>query len=108
MDASGRKFEFENDRRVLSTYVISILETKRLLNKGCEAYLTHVVNKSFSKVTLDSALVVREFSDVFPKDLPGLPPDLELEFGIKLLSGSTPISIPPYRMVSAELKELKT
>ena len=52
--------------------------------------------------------MVCEFSDVFPEDLPGLPPDKELEFGIKVLPGSASISIPPYRMAPMELKELKT
>ena len=52
--------------------------------------------------------MVCEFPDVFPKDLSGLPPDRELEFGIEVLPGSAPISIPPYRMASTELKELKT
>ena len=45
--------------------------------------------------------VVREF-------LSSLPPNRELEFEIELLPGSTPVSIPPYRMAPAELKELKT
>ena len=67
-----------------------------------------MVDKSFLEVTLDSVLVVREFSDVFLKDLPGLSLDRELEFGIELLSGSALISIPPYRMTLVELKELKT
>ena len=88
--------------------VISTLEAKRLLHKGCEAYLTHVVDKSSPKVTLDSVPVVREFLDVFPKDLPGLPSDRKLEYRIELLSGSAPIFIPPYRMASAGLKKLKT
>ena len=48
-----------------------------------------------------------QVSDIFPDDLPGLPPNRELEFGIELLLGSTPISIPPYRMAPMELKELK-
>ena len=48
--------------------------------------------------------VVCEFSDVFPDDLPGLPPDRELEFGIEVLPGSNPIFILPAPM---ELKELK-
>ena len=52
--------------------------------------------------------MVCEFPDIFSKDLPGLPPDRELEFGIEVLPDSAPISIPPYRMVSMELKELKT
>ena len=59
-------------------------------------------------MTLESVPVVREFSDVFSEDLLRLPSNRELEFGIDLLPGSVPISIPPYRMVLAELKELKT
>ena len=64
---------FEGDRRVLSTCVISALEAKRLLHNGCKAYLAYVVDKSFSKVTLDSVLVVQEFLDVFLEDLLCLP-----------------------------------
>jgi hypothetical protein len=51
--------------------------------------------------------IVREFPDVFPEDLPGLPPDCEVEFSIDLVSGTAPISKAPYRMAPAELKELK-
>ena len=102
------KLKFEGDRRVLPTCVISALEDKRLLHKGCEAYLKHVVDKSSSEVTLDSVLIVRVFQDVFLKDLLGLPSNRELKFKIELLSGSALISIPLYRMAPAELKELKT
>ena len=49
-----------------------------------------------------------EFSNVFPKDLVGLPQNRELEFGIELLLGSASISIPSYRMEPTKLKELKT
>ena len=51
--------------------------------------------------------IVREFLDIFLEGLPGLPLDNELEFGIKLLPGSTFISIPPYRMAPIELKRVK-
>ena len=51
--------------------------------------------------------VVCKFPDVFPEELPGLPPDREIEFEIELLPGTTPISKAPYRMAPAELKELK-
>ena len=102
------ELEFESDRRILPTCVISSIEAKRLLCKRCKAYLAHIVDKSTSKITLDNVLVVREFSDVFPEDLSGLPLDRELEFEMELLPGSTPICIPPYRMAPAELKELKT
>jgi len=52
-------------------------------------------------------LVVREFSDVFPEDVPGLPPPREIEFSIDLVPGAGPISITPYKMAPAELVELK-
>jgi hypothetical protein len=51
--------------------------------------------------------VVRDFPDVFPDELPGMPPDREVEFVIDLLPGSAPISKRPYRMYVEELKELK-
>ena len=100
--------EFEGDRRILPTCVISALKANRLQHKGCEAYLTYVVDKSTLEVALDNVPILREFSYMFSEDLSGLPPNRELEFGIELLSDSASISIPPYKMASAELKKLKT
>jgi hypothetical protein len=51
--------------------------------------------------------VVRDFPDVFPEELPGMPPDREVKFVIDLLRGTAPISKRPYRMSVEELKELK-
>ena len=104
---SGRGMT-DGDRRVLPTCVISTLEAKRLFLKGCESYLAHVVDTSVTEVKLENVSVVCEFPNVFLEDLPRLPPNRELEFGIKVLLGSTPISIPSYRMAPMELKELKT
>ena len=92
----------------MPTCVTSALEARRLLHKGCKAYLAHIIDTSILKVTLESVPIVREFSDVFLEDLPRLPPDRELEFGFDLLLGSCPIYIPSYRMAPVELKELKT
>jgi hypothetical protein len=52
--------------------------------------------------------VVREFPDVFPEDLPGLPPERDVEFVIELQPGTAPISRRSYRMAPKELAELKT
>jgi hypothetical protein len=52
--------------------------------------------------------VVCEFPDVFPDDLPGLPPDCDVEFKIELISGTAPISKRPYRMLPIEIAEIKT
>jgi hypothetical protein len=51
---------------------------------------------------------VKDFPDVFPEDVPGLPPVRDIEFSIDLIPGSGPISIAPYRMSPTELAELKT
>jgi len=51
--------------------------------------------------------VVRDFPDVFPEDVPGLPPPREIEFSIDLVPGAGPVSMAPYRMAPAELEELK-
>jgi hypothetical protein len=51
--------------------------------------------------------VVREFSDVFPDDLPGMPPKRAIEFKIELQPGTAPIAKAPYKMSTVELKELK-
>jgi hypothetical protein len=51
--------------------------------------------------------VVCDYPDVFPDELPGMPPDRDIEFAIELQPGTTPISKRPYRMPPAELAELK-
>jgi hypothetical protein len=55
----------------------------------------------------DNICVVRDFPDVFPKELPGMPPEREVEFVIDLLPGTAPISKCPYQMSVEELQELK-
>jgi hypothetical protein len=55
----------------------------------------------------ESISVVEEFMDVFPEELPGMPPEREVEFYIDLIPGTTPIAKRPYRMAPTELAELK-
>ena len=52
--------------------------------------------------------VIRDFLDVFPKELPGVPSEREVDLSIEVVQGMTPISRAPYRMAPIELKELKT
>jgi hypothetical protein len=56
---------------------------------------------------LEDIRVVNEYPDVFPEELPGMPPDRDFEFVIDLLPGTAPISKHPYRMSSTQLIELK-
>jgi hypothetical protein len=65
-----------------------------------------IVNSMKGKV-LEDIKVVNEYPDVFPDDLPGMPPDLDIEFSIELLPGTAPTSKRPYRMDVKDLAELK-
>jgi hypothetical protein len=56
---------------------------------------------------LEDISVAGEFPDVFPEDLPGMPPDRDVEFIIELQPGTAPISRRPYKMTLKELAELK-
>ena len=56
---------------------------------------------------LEAIPVVCKFPNIFPKELPGMPPDWEVEFVIELLPGTAPISKRPYRMPPNELVELR-
>jgi hypothetical protein len=66
----------------------------------------NVLNQT-KAIALEDIKVVREYPDVFPVELPGMPPDCDIEFLIELLPGTPPISKRPYRMPINELVELK-
>ena len=75
-----------------------------MLLKGYIGYLARIVDTTKKVATeLTDVIVVCRFPEVFPEELPRLPPDRKIE----LLSRTTPISKAPYRMAPAELKELK-
>ena len=98
---------FYGERRRTPSGLIFAISTRWLLQKGCKGYLAHVVDTRSDEVRLENVPVVREFLDVFPDYLLGLPPERETDFPIDLVPSTTPISLPPYRMAPAELKELK-
>jgi hypothetical protein len=62
---------------------------------------------SLKEVKIKDIPVVREFQDVFPKELPEMPPDREIKFTIDLIPGIAPIAQAPYKMGPKELEELK-
>ncbi|XP_052174731.1 uncharacterized protein LOC127789782 [Diospyros lotus] len=90
-----------------STPLISVMKAEKLMRHGCEAYLALVTTGNEDKMELPDIPVVCEFPDVFPEELPGLPPSREVEFSIDLVPGTQPVSRAPYRMAPNELKELK-
>ena len=99
--------KFRGIHRELSSSMISALAAQRMLRKACQGYLAYVVDTGKEGSLVDEILVVREFSDVFPDYIVGLPPGREVDFTIDLIPGTEPISIPPYRMAPVELREHK-
>ena len=87
--------------------LISAITTRKMLRKGCQGYLALVRDTTTEKTSISDVPVACEFLNVFPEELPGLPPHKEIKFCIDVVSDIAPISMPPYRMAPVELKELK-
>jgi hypothetical protein len=82
------------------------MKVKCCMRQGCRLYVVEVVNEGKGP-SLDQYPVLSEFKDVFPKELPGLPPKRELDFTIELKPSVEPISKTSYRMMVPELCELQ-
>ncbi|GJT13103.1 hypothetical protein Tco_0860145, partial [Tanacetum coccineum] len=65
-----------------------------------------VMEKKSDEKRLEDIPVVREFLEVFPEDLPGLPPVRQVEFQIDLIPGAAPVARAPYRLAPSEMQEL--
>ncbi|KAL0551335.1 hypothetical protein IC582_010421 [Cucumis melo] len=100
-------FKFKGGGSKSLPQVISAIRASKLLSQGTWGILASVVDTREADVSLSSEPVVRDYPDVFPEELPGLPPHREVEFAIELEPGTVPISRAPYRMAPAKLKELK-
>nr|GEV12663.1 putative reverse transcriptase domain-containing protein [Tanacetum cinerariifolium] len=68
-----------------------------------ETLIIRVMEKKSDEKRLEDIPVVKEFSDVFPKDLPGLPLVRQVEFQINLISGITPLACAPHRLAPSEM-----
>ena len=99
---------FEGEKMFKPAALISVVTAQKLLRKGCVGYLAYILNSNDEGPRLKDIAVVREFSDVFPEELPGLPPEREVEVSIDTFPRVPPISQQPYRMAPTELNELKT
>jgi hypothetical protein len=88
------------------TITLTTPEKKRIYFKSTFELKGSKVN-SLKGVSMDEVPVVKEYPDVFPEELPGMPPDRDVKFIIDLLPGSGPIARRPYKMDIEELKELK-
>ena len=98
---------FINERSNHLSDVISAATARTMVRKGCEVYLAYVIETEKARPSVSDIPTVSDFPDVFPQELPGLPPQREIEFVIDVVPGATSASITPYRMAPVELNELK-
>ncbi|GJW24896.1 putative reverse transcriptase domain-containing protein [Tanacetum coccineum] len=99
-----------NNGRESRLTIISCSKAQEYMAKGCQIFLAEISakkeeDKSEGKQLKDIP-IVRDFSEVFPEDLPGLPLARPVEFQIDLIPGAAPIARAPYRLASFEMKEL--
>ncbi|GKA62848.1 putative reverse transcriptase domain-containing protein, partial [Tanacetum coccineum] len=89
--------------------VISSIRTQKYIDQGCQAFLIQMIKEEKTKILerrIKDVHVVRDFPEVFPEYLPGLPPTHQVEFHIELIPEATPVARAPYRLAPAEMKEL--
>ncbi|GJV66371.1 putative reverse transcriptase domain-containing protein [Tanacetum coccineum] len=89
--------------------VISGIKTHKYIDQGCQVFLIQMMKEEKTETSerrIEDVPVVRDFPEVFPEDLPGLPPTRQVEFHIELIPGAAPVVRVPYRLAPAEMKEL--
>ncbi|PWA68100.1 reverse transcriptase domain-containing protein [Artemisia annua] len=86
--------------------IISYLRMIKHVNEGCQAFMVHVTESKSIEKRLEDVPIVRDFPEVFPEDLHGLPPNRQVEFQIELVPGAAPVAKAPYRLAPSEMKEL--
>ncbi|GJS52660.1 putative reverse transcriptase domain-containing protein [Tanacetum coccineum] len=90
--------------------IISCTKTHKYLLKGHHVFLANITAKETEdrsgEKRLEDVPIVRDFPEVFPEELPGLPPTRQVEFQIDLMPGAAPVARAPYRLAPSEMKEL--
>lgn len=102
------KVTYRREGKKLGLKIISALKLQSCIRKGYPLFMCSVQETREEEPKPKDIPVVNEFPDLFPDEIPGMPPERDLEFTIDLVPGTGPISKAPYRMAPAEMKELKT
>ncbi|GJY87168.1 putative reverse transcriptase domain-containing protein [Tanacetum coccineum] len=99
-----------NQGNVTRLNIILCTKTQKYMQKGFPIFLAHVTAKEVEdkseKKRLEDVPIVRDFPEVFPEDLSGLPLTRQVEFQIDLVPGAAPVARAPYRLAPSEMKEL--
>ncbi|GJY90570.1 putative reverse transcriptase domain-containing protein [Tanacetum coccineum] len=86
--------------------IISCTKAQKYMEKGFPVFLAHITAKEVEDKSkekrLEDVQIVQDFPEVFPEDLPGLPPTRQVEFQIDLVPGAAPVARAPYRLAPSE------
>ncbi|GJR23993.1 putative reverse transcriptase domain-containing protein [Tanacetum coccineum] len=102
----GETLIIRGDRSKTRLNLISCIKTEKYISRGCQVFMIQVTKKKSDEKKLKDIPVVKEFPNVFPEDLHGLPPILQVEFQIDLIPGAAPVARTPYRLAPSEMQEL--
>ncbi|XP_071694812.1 uncharacterized protein [Rutidosis leptorrhynchoides] len=103
---NGETLIIQGEKSGSKLNIISCIKTRRYLMKGYQATLSNVKEVESEEKRIEDVPVVREFPEVFPEELPGLPPQRQVKFQIDLTPSAAPIAKEPYRLAPSEMKEL--
>ncbi|XP_057520852.1 uncharacterized protein LOC130801109 [Amaranthus tricolor] len=104
----GENVRYRKFQKGPKTNLVSTLELQRLMRQGHPVYLCHISQVGKKEEDPKNIAVVNEFLDVSPDEIPGMPPQREIDFTIDLVLGTGPISKAPYRIAPKEMEELKS
>ncbi|GJV70316.1 putative reverse transcriptase domain-containing protein [Tanacetum coccineum] len=102
----GKTLVIKGDRNNSRLKIVSCIKAQKYIKKGCELFLAQVAEQESKEKRLEDVPVIRDFPEVFPEELPGLPPPRQVEFRIDLIPGAAPVARAPYRLAPSEMKEL--
>nr|GEY27070.1 reverse transcriptase domain-containing protein [Tanacetum cinerariifolium] len=99
-----------NQRQESRLNIISCNKAHKYLLKGCDVFFAHITMKEAKDKSegnqLEDLPIVRDFPEVLPEDLLGIPPARQVELQIDLVPGAAPVARAPYRLALFEMKEL--
>ncbi|GJW48343.1 hypothetical protein Tco_0079989, partial [Tanacetum coccineum] len=102
----GKTLVIEGDRNNSRLKIISCIKARKYIEKGCELFLAQVTKQESKEKRLEDFPVIRDFPEVFPEELPGLPPPRQVEFRIDLIPGAALVARSPCCLAPSEMKDL--
>ncbi|KAJ0804849.1 putative nucleotidyltransferase, Ribonuclease H [Helianthus annuus] len=103
---SGDVLEVRGEKPSGGLKLMSCTKAQSYLRKGYIAFLAHITEEKGKSKSIQDIPIVRDYPEVFPDELPGLPPVRQVEFHIDLVPNANPVAKAPYRLAPSEMQEL--